>query len=126
MYLHEKLDENNSNQLWFADAVASSSGVKFGFVLLRFRLYAFIEAAAFCSIVLRHAGVPIATQVFFSFVYFEMSLFPFLYIYIFIYLEMSLFRFSFFVFFLIFHFHFLFVWSVRRTFLLIEWCFSAS
>ena len=48
------------------------------FVLLRFRLYAFIEAAALRSIVLRYAGAPIATRVsfFFPFVYLEMSLFP--------------------------------------------------
>ena len=47
-----------------------------------FRLYAFVEAAALCSIVLRYAGVPIATRVSFFyffrfiFVYLEMSLFP--------------------------------------------------
>ena len=49
------------------------------FVLLRFRLYAIVEAAALRSTVLRHAGVPIATRVFcfvFVFVYLEMSLFP--------------------------------------------------
>ena len=49
------------------------------FALLRFRLYAFVEAADLCSIVLRHVGVPIATRVFlhfFPFVYLEMSLFP--------------------------------------------------
>ena len=47
------------------------------FVLLRFYLYAFVEAAALRSIVLRYAGAPIATRVsfFFSFVYLEMSLF---------------------------------------------------
>ena len=42
------------------------------FVLLRFDLYAFAEAAALRSIVLRYAGAPIATRV--SFVYLEMSL----------------------------------------------------
>ena len=46
-----------------------------------FRLYAFVEAAALSSIVLRYAVVPIATRVsfffFFSFfVYVEMSPFP--------------------------------------------------
>ena len=57
------------------------------FVLLRFRLYALVEAAALRSIVLRYAGAPIATQVplfiyfsFFFFIFFvfclEMSLFP--------------------------------------------------
>ena len=49
-------------------------------VLLRLRLYAFVEAAALRPIVLRYAGVPMATRVslfFFSpFVYLEMSLFP--------------------------------------------------
>ena len=44
------------------------------FVLLRFRLYAFVEAAALRSIVLRYAGAPIATRVYFYFL--EMSLFP--------------------------------------------------
>ena len=34
------------------------------FVLLRFRLYAFVEAAALRSIVLRYAGAPIATRFF--------------------------------------------------------------
>ena len=37
--------------------------VLFCFVLLRFHLYAFVEAAALPSIVLRHAGTPIATRV---------------------------------------------------------------
>ena len=49
-------------------------------VLLRFRLYAFVEAAGLRSIVLRYAGTPIATRVFlflfFPVVYSEMSLFP--------------------------------------------------
>ena len=44
------------------------------FVLLRFHLYAFVEAAALRSIVIRYAGAPIATRVSFSFL--EMSLFP--------------------------------------------------
>ena len=34
------------------------------FVLLRFRLYAFVEAAALSSIVLRYAGAPLATVFF--------------------------------------------------------------
>ena len=40
--------------------------------------YAFIEAAAFLSIVLRYAGATMVTRVsfFFHFVYLEMSLFP--------------------------------------------------
>ena len=49
------------------------------FFLLRFRLYAFVEAAALRSIVLRHAGAPIAARVSFfllPLVYLEMSLFP--------------------------------------------------
>ena len=61
--------------------MASFSGVTFVFVLLRFRLYAFVEAAAFCLSVLRYAGVPIAALVSFSFLFFP-----------FVYLEMSLFR----------------------------------
>ena len=50
------------------------------FVLLRFRLYAFVEAEALRSIILRYAGAPIATPrvaffLFFLFVYYlEMSL----------------------------------------------------
>ena len=36
------------------------------FVLLRFRLYAFVEAAALRSIVHRYAGAPIATRAFLS------------------------------------------------------------
>ena len=52
--------------VWFADAMTSFSGVPF-FVLLRFRLYAFVEAAALRSIVLRYAGVPIATRFLFCF-----------------------------------------------------------
>ena len=73
------------------------------FVLLRFRLYAFVEAAALRSIVLRYADVPIATRVsfflFFLFVYLEMSLFPSIFLY---------------------HFRFLFVWTIEyvvRSFL---------
>ena len=42
------------------------------FVLLRFRLYAFVQAATFRSIVLRYAGAPIASRVsFFYFFYFS-------------------------------------------------------
>ena len=40
------------------------------FALLRFCLYAFVEAAALRSIVLRYAGAPIATRVFFFFLLF--------------------------------------------------------
>ena len=47
---------------------------------------------------LRHAGAPIATR----FLFLEMSLFPSIFLY---------------------HFRFLFVWRVRRTFFLSEWCF---
>ena len=49
------------------------SRVPFVFVLLRFRLYAFVEAAALRSIVLRYAGAPIAIRVFLG--WGEMSLF---------------------------------------------------
>ena len=38
------------------------------FVLLRFRIYAFVEAAALRSIVLQYAGAPIATRVLFCFI----------------------------------------------------------
>ena len=90
--------------VWFADVMTSFSGVTFVlfcFALLCFvfRLYAFVEAAALRSIVLRYAGAPIATRVSFCF---EMSLFPSIFLY---------------------HFHFLFVWRVRRTFFPSEWCF---
>ena len=55
--------------------MTSFSGVPF--VLLRFRLDAFVEAAALRSIVVRYAGAPIATRVsFLHFAYLEMSLFP--------------------------------------------------
>ena len=47
------------------------------FVLLRFRLYAFVEAAALRSIVLRYAGAPITPRVFlFSFCLFGDVAFP--------------------------------------------------
>ena len=59
----------------------SSSGATFVLFCFVFVLNAFVEAAALRSIVLRYAGAPIATRVFFSFffspfVYLEMSLFP--------------------------------------------------
>ena len=78
-------------------------GVPFVLVCFVFRLYAFVEAAALRSIVLRYAGVPIATR-FFLFLFFfllEMSLFPSV----------------------LYHFRFLFVWRVRRTFFSSGWCF---
>ena len=44
---------------------------------VRFRLYAFVEAAALRSIVLRYAGAPIATHTYMSlFLFLEVSLFP--------------------------------------------------
>ena len=53
------------------------SGVTFVLLCFVFRFYAFVEAAALRSIVLRYAGAPIATCFFlFYFVYLEMSLFP--------------------------------------------------
>ena len=87
-------------------AMTSFSGVTFVLFLLRFRFYAFVEAAALRSIVLRYAGAPIATRVsfFFPFVYLEMSRFPSLFCTI--------------------HCRFLFVWRVRRTFFPSGWCFS--
>ena len=93
--------------VWFADAMTFFSGVTFVFVLLRLRLYAFVEAADLLSIVLRYAGAPIATRVssFFIFVYYlEMSLFPRI---------------------LFFHCRrFPLAWKVRRTFFPSGWCFS--
>ena len=83
------------------------SGVTFVLFSFGFRLYAFVEDAALCSIVLRYAGVPIVIRVFF----FNFSFF-------FVYLGMSLFP----IFFL-YHFRFLFVWRVRRTFFPSGWCF---
>ena len=67
------------------------------FVLLRFRLHAFIEAVALRPIVLRHAGAPIATRLFIYlfFVYLDMSLFPSIFLY---------------------HCRFSCVWRVRRSF----------
>ena len=51
--------------------MTSFSGVTVCFVLLRFRLYALVEAAALRLIVLRYAGAPIATRI--------SSLFPFVF-----------------------------------------------
>ena len=59
-----------------------------------FRHYAFVEAAALRSIVLRYTGAPIATRVSF-------------------FLDMSLFSSIFCT-----------IWRVRRTFFPSEWCFS--
>ena len=63
--------------VWFEDVMPPFF---FGitFILFRFRLHTFIEAAALRSIVLRYAGAPTATRVSSSFpvVYLEMSLFP--------------------------------------------------
>ena len=80
--------------IWFADVMTSFSSVTFVLFLLRFRLHAFfVEAATLRSIVLRYAGAPIATRVFFFF-----------------FLDVA---FSEYV---LYHFRFLFVWRVRRTF----------
>ena len=92
--------------------MTSFSGVTFVlffFALLRFfRLYAFVEAAALRSIVLRYAGAPVATHVSFFF--------------LFVYLEMPLFSEYF-----LCHFRFLFVWRVRRTFFPSKgWTFDVS
>ena len=79
--------------IWFADAMAFFSGVTFVLFCFVFRLYGFVEAAALRSIVLRYAGVPIATRA--SFFYF--FLFS-------VYLEMMYVAFS------EYHFRFLFVY----------------
>ena len=49
--------------VWFADAMGFFSGVTFVLFCFVFRLYAFVEAATLHSIVLRYAGVPIATRI---------------------------------------------------------------
>ena len=71
-------------------------------------LYAFVEAAAFRSIVLRYAGAPIDTHVslFFLFVYLAASFFPFCFLFWYNYCR------------------FLLVWRVRRTFFPSGRCFS--
>ena len=59
--------------------MTSFSGVTFVLFCFVFVFYAFVEAAALRSIVLRYAGASIATprvSFFFPFVYLEMSLFP--------------------------------------------------
>ena len=64
------------------------SGVTFVLFCFVFRLYGFVEAAALRSIVLRYAGVPIATRVSFFFFpfYFIFYLFVYLFIYLFIFI----------------------------------------
>ena len=85
------------------------SGVTFVLFCFAFCLYAIVEAAALRSIVLRYAGVPIATSVsfflFFSyFVYLEMSFFPSIFVPFPLSLCMD--------------------YRVRRTFFPSGWCFS--
>ena len=80
------------------------SGVTFVLFCFVFRLYAFVEAAALRSIVLRYAGVPIVTHV--SFFYF------FLFFCLFGHVAFSE-----------YFFRFLFVWRVRRTFFPSAWYF---
>ena len=76
MITKSKQSENIRNDVMTS---FSFSGVNFVFVLLRFSLYAFIEAAALRSIVFPYAGPSIATRFlfvcFFLFAYLEMSLF---------------------------------------------------
>ena len=76
------------------------------FVLLRFRVYAFVEAAALRSIVLRYTHAPIATRVSFFLSF------------------LLLFGDVAFSEYFLYHRRFLFVWRVRRTFLPSGWCFS--
>ena len=61
-----------------------TSTCTFALLCFVFRLYAFVEALALRSIVLRYAGAPIATRVpfFFPFVYLEMSPFPSIFLYL--------------------------------------------
>ena len=77
------------------------SGVTFVLFCFVFHPYAFVEAAALRSIVLRYAGVPIVTRV--SFFLSFLSLFPSI---------------------AFVPFPFLFVWRVRRTFFPSGWYFS--
>ena len=86
------------------------SGVTFVLFCFVFRLYDVVEAAALRSIVLRYAGVPIATRdSIFSFFLSFFSFFLF-----FVYLEVSIFPSIVSAF---------FVWRVRRTFFPSGWCF---
>ena len=78
------------------------------FVLLRFRLYAFVEAAALRSIVLRYAGSPIATRVS-SFLFFLLFIW-----------RCRFFR----VFFVPYPLSLILYRRLRRTFFPSEWCFS--
>ena len=82
------------------------SGVTFVLLCFVFRLYAFVEAAAFRSVVLRYAGVPIATCVS-SFFFFLFCLFG----------DVSFSEYF------LYHFRFLLVWRVRCTFFPSGWCF---
>ena len=80
--------------------MASFSGVTLVLLCFVFRLYAFVEAAALRSIILRYAGVSIATR----FVFFSL---------------LFMWRCRFFRVFL-YHFRFLFVWTIEyivRSFL---------
>ena len=61
--------------VWFADAMAFFLWCYVCFVLLRFHPYAFVEAAALRSIVLRYAGVPIVTRVSFFLSFFFVAFF---------------------------------------------------
>ena len=71
-------------------------------------IYAFIEAAALCSIVLRYTGAPIATRTcFFCFCFFCL-------LFIWRYLLYEYF---------LYHCRFHFIWRVRRTFFPSRWCF---
>ena len=79
--------------------------VRFILFCFVFRLYAFVEAVALRSIVLRYAGVPIATRAYFL----RSIFFPF-FIFLFGDVVFSEFLFCFYC------FRFLFVWRVHRTF----------
>ena len=78
------------------------------FLLLRFRFYTFVEAAALRSIVLRYAGVPIATHIVSFFLFFPFCLFGDV---------------AFSEYFFLYHFRFCFVRRVPRTFFPSGWCF---
>ena len=71
------------------------------FCFASFSPYAFVEAAILRSMILRYAGAPIATRIFFGGGGDDAFSEYFLY-----------------------HFRFLFVWRVHRAFFPSEWCFS--
>ena len=93
--------------VWFADVMTSFSGVTFVFVLLRFRLYAFVEVAA-----LRSINRPSICR--------RPDIHTCLFICFFLFWEVS------FTEYFLYHLRFLLGcwWRIRRTLFPSEWCFS--